>query len=87
MNELYGYSDEDDSVLKRWHIRPYTKSELAMAYAPEITYRSALNRFAHWIRTNSRLCAELQKTGYKNSQQILTSRQVALVFEYLGEPS
>ena len=32
-------------------IRPYSKSELAQAYAPEITSQAALNRLAAWIRT------------------------------------
>lgn len=29
-------------------IRPYSKSELAQAYAPEITSQAALNRLAAW---------------------------------------
>ena len=33
-------------------IRPYSKSELAQAYAPEITSQAALNRLAAWIRLN-----------------------------------
>ena len=86
MKEFYSNDCESRELLKEWRVRPYSKSELAVVYAPEIGYHSALNRFSHWIRTNIALYTELQKTGYKNSQQILTSRQVALVFEYLGEP-
>lgn len=86
MKELCSGDRESGKWLKEWRVRPYAKSELAVAYAPEIGCHSALNRFSHWIRTNVALYTELQKTGYKNSQQILTSRQVALVFEYLGEP-
>ena len=56
-------------------IRPYSKSELAQAYAPEITSQAALNRLAAWIQT-----------GYFTKQRLFTSRQVALIFEYLGEP-
>ena len=40
-------------------IRPYSKSELAQAYAPEITSQAALNRLAAWIRLNRPLTAFL----------------------------
>mgnify|MGYP000563951655 CR=1 FL=1 len=64
-------------------IRPYSKSELAQAYAPEITSQAALNRLAAWIRL---LTEALRQTGYYTKQRLFTSRQVALIFEYLGEP-
>ena len=35
-----------------WQIRPYSKCELARAYAPDIAPTSALNRLAQWIRLN-----------------------------------
>ena len=60
-------------------IRPYSKSELAQAYA-------ALNRLAAWIRLNRPLTEALRQTGYYTKQRLFTSRQVALIFEYLGEP-
>lgn len=77
--ECGGFFDE-------WSVRPYSKSELADAYSPEITHGAAVNRFGRWIRRNEALHAELLKTGYIERQQIFTSRQVALVFEYLGKP-
>jgi hypothetical protein len=67
-------------------IRPYYKSELAQAYAPDITPGAALNRLALWIKTNSRLSEALKETNYRVNQQLFTSRQVALIFEHLGEP-
>ena len=67
-------------------IRPYFKSELAQAYAPDITTGAALNRLAQWIKTNSHLTEALKQTDYRTSQRMFTSRQVALIFEYLGEP-
>ena len=67
-------------------IRPYSKSELAQAYAPEITSQAALNRLAAWIRLNRPLTEALRQTGYYTKQRLFTSRQVALIFEYLGEP-
>ena len=69
-----------------YRIRPYYKSELAQAYAPDVCQKTALNRLATWIRTNKKLTEALRKTDYRASQHMFTSRQVALIFEYLGEP-
>ena len=71
---------------KEYRIRPYYKSELAEAYAPFLAPGSALNRLAHWIDLNVPLSEALAKTGYRRSQRVFTSRQMALIFEYLGEP-
>ena len=71
---------------REWRIRPYYKSELAQAYAPDICMGAALNRLAQWIKTNSHLTEALKQTDYRPSQRMFTSRQVALIFEYLGEP-
>ena len=62
-------------------IRPYSKSELAQAYAPEITSQARSP-----IRLNRPLTEALRQTGYYTKQRLFTSRQVALIFEYLGEP-
>ena len=67
-------------------IQPYSKSELAQAYAPNITPQAALNRLATWIQINLPLLEALRQTGYYNKQRVFTSRQVALIFEFLGEP-
>ena len=71
---------------KEYRIRPYYKSELAEAYAPFLTTHSALNRLALWIDLNAPLSEALAQTGYRRTQRIFTSRQAALIFEYLGEP-
>ena len=71
---------------REWRIRPYYKSELAQAYAPDISLGAALNRLAMWIRTNTQLSEVLKQTNYRVTQRLFTSRQVALIFEYLGEP-
>ena len=71
---------------REWRIRPYYKSELAQAYAPDICLGAALNRLASWIRTNTQLSEALKQTNYRVRQRMFTSRQVALIFEYLGEP-
>lgn len=67
-------------------VRPYSKSELAHAYAPEIGERSALNRLLRWMHRNVALYQALLQTGYRPAQQIFTCKQVGLIFEYLGRP-
>lgn len=57
-----------------------------MAYAPEISPVSALNRLAEWMRYNDRLTRELGNTGYRPRQRVFTSLQVELIFRYLGRP-
>ena len=69
-----------------YRIRPYYKSELAQAYAPDVCQKTALNRLATWIKTNPQLTEALKETNYRVNQHMFTSRQVALIFEYLGEP-
>ena len=71
---------------KEYRIRPYYKSELAKAYAPDICPGAALNRLANWIRTNKQLSEALRQTDYRTKQHMFTSRQVALIFEHLGTP-
>lgn len=73
-------------IENEWRIRPYSKSELAQAYAPDISTGAALNRLAQWIRLNNPLSEALAQTGYRSKQRLFTSRQVALIFEFLGEP-
>ena len=77
---------KSEFINQNMEIRSYYKSELAEAYGPNLCYRSALNRLATWIRTNHKLTEALKETDYRPSQRMFTSRQVALIFEYLGEP-
>lgn len=79
-------NQEVDTVIEEWPVRPYSKSELAQAYAPEIGERSALNRLSRWIRFNKVLSCALQATGYRMTQQIFTSKQVELIFLHIGRP-
>ena len=67
-------------------IKSYSKSELAQAYAPEITPHAAVNRLMNWIKLNRPLYAALQESGYTDNRRLFTVRQVELIFEYLGEP-
>ena len=68
----------NNEYLDEWPVRPYSKRELAMAYA--------LNRLAGWVRHHQKLSHELDETGYQNRQRIFTSLQVELIFRYLGRP-
>ena len=67
-------------------IKSYTKKELALAYSPNLTMVSALNRLATWITGNEDLLSALQRSGYSKNQRIFTSYQVRLIFGFLGEP-
>lgn len=67
-------------------IQPYSKQELARAYAPNLSMSAALNRLAQWIKNNVELMEHLLQSGYKTRQKVFTSYQVRLIFEYLGEP-
>lgn len=68
------------------HIRPMSKSELAMAYAPNLTTQGAVNRLMEWIHHNPELTEALLRTGYRKHQKLFTSLQVRIIFDYLGEP-
>ena len=75
-----------DATVEEWPVRPYSKSELARAYAPEIGERSALNRLSRWLRGNALLYQALLDTGHRSPQQIFTSKQVGRIVEYIGRP-
>lgn len=67
-------------------LKIYSKRELAMAYAPDITAGAAVNRLMQWISLNRSLHRALIETGYHKSQKLFSIRQVSLIFEHLGEP-
>lgn len=79
-------NSEESLSGKSWEIRPYSKHELAQAYAPDIAPTSALNRFSQWIKLNRQLTESLKDTGYNCRQHVFTSRQAELIFQYLGRP-
>ncbi len=80
------FVDKDLLQEDAWPVRPYSKHELATAYAPDIAPTSALNRLAQWIRLNRPLSDALGETGYSVRQHVFTSRQVELIFRHLGKP-
>ena len=72
--------------MEDFKIRPLSKSELAMAYAPNLTVQGAVNRLMQWIRHNPELAEALERTGYRKTQKLFTSLQVRTIVSYLGEP-
>ena len=62
------------------------KGELARLYLPNISERSATNCLTKWINNHPVLRSELEKTGLKRKQKMLTPLQVSLIIQYLGEP-
>ena len=80
-----------ETINEQWggsspRIIPMSKMELAMLYAPNLTPQGAVNRLIDWIRHNPELTESLLRTGYRKSQKLLTSLQVRIIFDYLGEP-
>ena len=68
------------------NIQSYSKKEIALAYAPNLSMSAALNRLSTWIAQNDELREALVRSGYTKYQRIFTAYQVRLIFEFLGEP-
>ena len=52
-------NENEKAPEEAWPVRPYSKRELAEAYAPNISPVSALNRLAQWFRYNLQLSEAL----------------------------
>ena len=63
-----------------------TKSQLAWQFSPELSQSGALNRLHRWIHGDQELLNALRATGYRDSQRVLTAKQLALIYEYIGTP-
>lgn len=67
--------------------RMYSKWELASLYFPKATDKaSARKHLMCWVKNCPQLWEELNRLGYQKNSQFLPPSQVALIFEYLGEP-
>lgn len=64
----------------------YSLKELGAMYFPNSAPRSASVQIKRWITYNKPLAQALIDAGYYNGQKILTPKQIALVFDHLGEP-
>ena len=59
---------------------------LALLYYPDRGYKRAVHLFRQEIRQTRGLLDALQAIGYRDSQRVLTPRQVQVIEDYLGEP-
>lgn len=67
--------------------RMYSKTELGLLFFPEATNKATARRhLMDWIKHCIPLWDELKKQGYLVGCQYFSPRQVAVIFEYLGEP-
>ena len=67
-------------------ISPMSKKQLALAYAPELSESGAYKRLHQWLHFNKQLMSDLYAANYQDSQRVFTSKQVQIIFEYLGYP-
>ena len=68
-------------------IQQYGKSELALMYFPgAATASGALSNLNYWIRRNRELTKALRRCGMPVRSKTFTSKQVAIIIKYLGEP-
>lgn len=67
-------------------LRFYGRTELARLYSPFTTDRTAWRRLQALIATTPGLSDALAQEGYRPNQRTFTPRQVALLFQTLGEP-
>ena len=76
------FNDDDE----RTAVRSYTKGELAMLYSPRAKSESAIRMLNRYLHRCYGLLDELYRLGYRASNRRFTRQQVAVVFNYLGEP-
>ncbi len=67
-------------------VRTYGKSELAMKYCPDAEPASAVRTLMRWIKRNKELSTDLNEIGYYPLRRTFLSREVELIFNYLGKP-
>jgi hypothetical protein len=80
------YNYELERLDDELEICPMTKQQLALLYSADLTPHSAVNRLMRWIGQCEPLLKALDETGYKKYNRIFSPKQVALIFQYLGEP-
>ena len=64
---------------KKFEIRAYYKSELAMIYFPQMSRRNAVSRLNGWLRINRNLSYLLEINDF-------TPSQVQQIVDECGEP-
>ena len=67
-------------------IRSYYKTDLAQMYHPNVKVASAMRKMRRWINRNAELKRRLQEVQINALNHSYTSKQVAILIEFLGEP-
>jgi|WetSurMetagenome_2_1015567.scaffolds.fasta_scaffold04537_6 hypothetical protein len=80
------YIVEHNNELNYTKVRTFGKSELALLYSPDSQPKVAVATLNRWIRRNKELAKALAAIGYNNNRHTFFSREVALIFKYIGEP-
>jgi len=63
-----------------------SKTELALQYSPNLPKNTALMRLMRWIKGDRDLYQALIDNGCRDTQRVLNIKQLAVIYEYLGEP-
>lgn len=77
---------EEEEEERKWKNRSFTWLELGILYSPMLTPAAASRRLKSWVKANAPLLRHLTKAGWKQTQRILTPKQVGCIIEVLGEP-
>lgn len=67
-------------------VRSYGRTQLAKIYFPDMSRDAAYRKLKSWITGCKDLMQELAKLGYNWHNRSFTPAQVAVIYEYLGEP-
>lgn len=73
-------------LIKNFSIMYQFKQDLAMAYFPHCSKKTASRLLAREINLTPGLLDALRPTGYRPPQKRLSPRQLQILFSFLGEP-
>lgn len=70
-------------------IKSYPKQHLAQLYSPGMSADTARRRLNRWINGDRDLKSALSAIGYfeHKNDRYFTRHEVALLFEYIGDPT
>lgn len=63
-----------------------SKKQLALQYFPDITPQGAVHKLMDFVNRDEELLCAIRHTGYRDRQKRFTSRQVGIIYGYLGDP-
>ena len=87
LRELLQMISQKAGPVKKFEMRSYGKSELAMLYFPDAqTKKGAMNNLNYWINYNPELRAKLRALNSPPCAHRFTRAEVELIVAYLCEP-